>query len=1542
MSHIPFDAAVSWQITLTLLHVGWIGMCLGGVAALGNCLWRHSSSSGRYGWNFGVLLALGLTLPATFAVVRVVASGEDEAPKPTAAPAALASASGVSAQPGDGTVRREDFQFRAVPAKPDIHERNRAADLQPASESSRPVGSVSEPTLRDRCQSAAPTVAIGYLLGVLAMLARLVLAIYGGQGLRRACRPATDETLVALVTGQAGRLGLRCVPAIAWCERVAVPVVVGALRPMILLPAAMIGGLADAQLAAIVTHELAHIRRHDHLLIVVQRLIEAALFFHPATWYLSRRVHHERESCCDDLVLAAGGDRFIYATSLMRVAELRMAQGANPGERRWWHRQVAGLAADGRTPSRLRYRIARLLGATDEPAVRLTRSGSMGGLALVLLAGGLFVLALFSEASEQRTAPGASSEAATAAPSIERAATDVAANPIVEFPPEGDLSLAGQTLKVEELVAALRKAGCDPETTTIGLKLPPADRHKTLLATIDALDKAGWKTVRFIANEHEPAATDENNEQTDAGRFASRIISGLRDRHISGLNEKLLQELDGELREYFGARLNSPLPPARRDELLRSIDDCFARITRTTNGDIFPGFRDWFETLKWELWIAIERAPLSPEEISRRDAQRKWMRNHVNSLPERQGFPRESQLVDLERAWADPLNPFFQQPLTPVEFAEFVGHAHEKDSKLAIAASNVFQSLIQTRIDGLFRRWPTAKSGWHRHNMEWRLTPPQPPDGASFQLHDANVWLENIYADVVRMTFVSGTAPRESDARDAWLARRGQGDLYFDGPKDAFVAVRGARLAMLPWRAARRVELAELQALVAERGSDAVPLIRFFVSGDRDTAPRAGVETRNVVSAAPTLVVQTKEGALRTFRMTTFRDGPMLVSGPEIVAAANQVEVREALLWVTPDGKLSLAGEPIEHADLDARLRKAGFTPTVTTVVIASINETTYRHWIAPVETLHKAGWKRFNFAVAAAQGDEALSDPAAEERTKAGLVMQRLPLAIALDVRDAQSEQPIGDFRAVAGIKTGNAEEQADARAEPVVNWQPQSLRVGRQGALDWPLAKAFGEMVLRIEADGYVPFVWSSIRKAEGPRRIAIRLRKDPQITGTVFQPDGKPAAGATLTIALPYKPAMVDQGHLLAPGDPLPNDPADRWRRPATVVSDPAGRFRLPTEIDAAATLLVLHGSGVAEIPFVEFSKAPAVTLRPWGRVEGQIKWKDLPAQFVPPVVFEIMRGDGSIAERRDVPVDHNARFVVDRVLPGKAQVARPIYLLNSSRAWGTPYIFQGLGTHFDVRAGGSTDVLIGGRGRTVTFRLKGRQIWDGVTLSFGPPHRPPWGFPDFEGTGKALDEFRASPIGPLFFREHLRPKADGTFEIPDMLPGMYEFSVAEQGGEKVFTTTTVTIPPERPGEAPAALDAGEIDLTVPGGAKQAGRAVPAEDHRRRRIRNPMVGLPATGQRLLPSRRHNYLHPFAPSCSTPKQASRSRRFGSCRACRDLTSIFGRRRPGTGRARAKGRMAVSTGPSGAKMSTSDCGSRPRATLPSRHRGSNGATRSL
>ena len=110
------------------------------------------------------------------------------------------------------------------------------------------------------------------------------------------------------------------------------PGVAGIRRPAILPPAAILA-LAPEQLETILAHELAHIRRCDYLVNVVQRLVEALLFYHPAVWWASARIRQERGLCCDDAAVLACGDTLRYARALAAsecAAQNRLSRPGQP------------------------------------------------------------------------------------------------------------------------------------------------------------------------------------------------------------------------------------------------------------------------------------------------------------------------------------------------------------------------------------------------------------------------------------------------------------------------------------------------------------------------------------------------------------------------------------------------------------------------------------------------------------------------------------------------------------------------------------------------------------------------------------------------------------------------------------------------------------------------------------------------------------------------------------------------------------------------------------------------------------------------------------------------------------------------------------------------------------------------------------------------------------------------------------------------------------------------------------------------------------
>ena len=154
-------------------------------------------------------------------------------------------------------------------------------------EPSTPVASFAEPPSSSEragwlLPAIAPYVTIAYLGCVLFMMLSLVKGVWGGRRLRMSAIPIGDREFLTRIGEHAKRVGLRWGPAIAYCGEISVPVVVGILRPMVLLPASLASALSPDQLEALIMHELAHLRRYDPLMNLLQRVAVALLFFHPA------------------------------------------------------------------------------------------------------------------------------------------------------------------------------------------------------------------------------------------------------------------------------------------------------------------------------------------------------------------------------------------------------------------------------------------------------------------------------------------------------------------------------------------------------------------------------------------------------------------------------------------------------------------------------------------------------------------------------------------------------------------------------------------------------------------------------------------------------------------------------------------------------------------------------------------------------------------------------------------------------------------------------------------------------------------------------------------------------------------------------------------------------------------------------------------------------------------------------------------------------------------------------------------------------------
>ncbi len=107
---------------------------------------------------------------------------------------------------------------------------------------------------------------------------------------------------------------------------VEVPMVIGYFKPLILFPVGLVNALSIAEVEAILAHEIAHIRRKDYLLNLINTFIEILLYFNPAVWWFSNWIKKEREYCCDDIAISITGSPLLYAKALVRIQETQKTE----------------------------------------------------------------------------------------------------------------------------------------------------------------------------------------------------------------------------------------------------------------------------------------------------------------------------------------------------------------------------------------------------------------------------------------------------------------------------------------------------------------------------------------------------------------------------------------------------------------------------------------------------------------------------------------------------------------------------------------------------------------------------------------------------------------------------------------------------------------------------------------------------------------------------------------------------------------------------------------------------------------------------------------------------------------------------------------------------------------------------------------------------------------------------------------------------------------------------------------------------------------
>jgi TonB family protein len=167
-----------------------------------------------------------------------------------------------------------------------------------------------------------PYISIAWIVTTFILAVKLFIELYNVNQLPKTGTSAADPALEARFHQLIKQVKLKCTPQILISLKNDVPMAIGWIKPVVLIPITMLSGLTPAQLDMLILHELAHIRRHDYLVNFIQTLVEIFLFFHPGVRWVSKQMRNEREYCSDDIAVQHCGNPVAYAHTLADTASI--------------------------------------------------------------------------------------------------------------------------------------------------------------------------------------------------------------------------------------------------------------------------------------------------------------------------------------------------------------------------------------------------------------------------------------------------------------------------------------------------------------------------------------------------------------------------------------------------------------------------------------------------------------------------------------------------------------------------------------------------------------------------------------------------------------------------------------------------------------------------------------------------------------------------------------------------------------------------------------------------------------------------------------------------------------------------------------------------------------------------------------------------------------------------------------------------------------------------------------------------------------------
>jgi bla regulator protein BlaR1 len=436
-----------------------------------------------------------------------------------------------------------------------------------------------------------PLVALGYTAGICILCCRMIWQIFKVQLLRKKVIEP-DVQLNSLFSALREKVGWSSKVLIKLSDKINVPVVFGHIKPLVLLPVALVTKLDVQQIEAILLHEIGHVKRNDYLFNIIQSVIETLLFFNPFTRWIAANIRTEREHCCDDYVLKHTRQSLPYAYVLLALEEYRSAS-LSPA-----------MAANGNSKSPLFNRIKRITTMTTPQKKNQRNLGAV--TVLVLVAAMICFATAFSQDKKSTAAKAKKSDKNY----TEQAAKEKE-DTYTEEPQEkesikelGDEDYAAGKMTADEAMKIARKAmqtasksmkeidwnkiandvekaGKDIDWNVVNQSLEQAKE------SIDAID---WKEIQQSMKEAQSSvnwpeirkAMDEASREVDkAMKEVDEELKNMDDKHSSGYNSGEAEAKADQLRA--AALIKQDAAIRRQDEAIRRQEEMVRRQEQVAN-----------------------------------------------------------------------------------------------------------------------------------------------------------------------------------------------------------------------------------------------------------------------------------------------------------------------------------------------------------------------------------------------------------------------------------------------------------------------------------------------------------------------------------------------------------------------------------------------------------------------------------------------------------------------------------------------------------------------------------------------------------------------------------------------------------------------------------------------------------------------------------------------------------------------------------------------------------------------------------------------